>query len=350
MANSNEEAPPEEAIRKLVKLSSQYKQSALQRQTPGMTGQWRDYQFSRVNDRMHKAEFWVVLDGVREVETAEISSGKVILICQEPPDIKNYHPGFLAQFDAVYACHKDFQHNNLKLQQQGLPWLAGLVGKRGPADHYDAETSLDYDDFAAMPRPPKPMDISVLVSKISKARGHRQRQKFVEMIADQIPKLDVFGRGRKPLEDKKDAILPYRFHIVLENSAIDHYWTEKLADAYLCHAYPIYWGAPNLSSYFPEGSFLQIDLRDTQHAIEAIRGLLRRGLSETQLNALQQARSLVLNNFNTYAVMADACDNVVTGRSRMRTIKPEGVFPGFRVRQAAQRASRWTKAQLPMFW
>jgi hypothetical protein len=316
-----------------------------------MTGRWGSYQFTDVGEITSAADFWCVLDGLREADTAEISSGKVILLCHEPPDIKNYHPAFLDQFDAVYACHRNFRHRNLRLHQQGLPWLAGLVGQRGPADHYDASASLSYDDFSAMATPDKSNLISTMLSTISKAAGHRQRQKFVEIAAARIPELHIFGRGRTPVADKKDAILTYRFHLVLENSAVDHYWTEKLADAYLCHAFPIYWGAPNLNNYFPSDSFLQIDIIKVEESIRAIQNLLDRGLSQRQLEGLAEARNMVLNKYNIYALMVESCDELRAAdpdlQPAIRTIWPEKTFRGYRVRQAAQRISRWVKARTP---
>ncbi|MGI9513072.1 MAG: hypothetical protein ACR2OL_09250, partial [Anderseniella sp.] len=54
---------------KLVKLSSQYAHSQLKRQTPGMTGRWGSYQFTDVGEITSAADFWCVLDGLREAET-----------------------------------------------------------------------------------------------------------------------------------------------------------------------------------------------------------------------------------------------------------------------------------------
>jgi hypothetical protein len=42
----------------------------------------------------------------------------------------------------------------------------------------------------------------------------------------------------------------------LENSQSPHYWTEKLTDAYLGWAFPLYVGCPNVGDYFAKESFL----------------------------------------------------------------------------------------------
>ena len=83
-------------------------------------------------------------------------------------------------------------------------------------------------------------------------------------------RLSRYGRGFKPIPDKAEAILPYRYHITLENSSVKDYWTEKLADAYLGGAYPLYWGCPNLADYFPSDAFTMIDIDDPDTAIATI--------------------------------------------------------------------------------
>src|SRR5437667_94736 len=82
--------------------------------------------------------------------------------------------------------------------------------------------------------------------------------------------LDVSGRGIRAIEDKADGILPYRYHVALENSQFPDYWTEKLADAFLGFAHPLYWGCPNLERYFPAQSFTALNIHDPAQAIAAI--------------------------------------------------------------------------------
>jgi hypothetical protein len=336
---------------KAIKLSSLHYHDSLHRQTPGGHGQWHGYSFSKTGEPVEVADYWFVLDDLQQPESVTVRSGKAVLICHEPPDIKNYHPAFLRQFDLVVSCHKGLQHPNVMYFQQGLPWLAGMARKPDACGHYDPVAELSYDDFAAMPPPPKQRLISTVVSTISKARGHRKRQRFMELVQQAVQEFDVYGRGRNPVADKKDALLPYTFHLALENSAVDHYWTEKLADSYLCHAFPIYFGAPNLADYFPPDSLMAVDIRKPHDAVARIRQLLDTGLSGRQLAAMAEARDLVLNKYNAFALMADICDKLQCQRQLAspvtRTLLPESQFRGYRVLQAIQRIERWTKARLP---
>ena len=59
--------------------------------------------------------------------------------------------------------------------------------------------------------------------------------------------IDFYGRGHNFIPFKDDALMPYRFHICIENCQVNDLWTEKLADpnprllgSYLCWL-PQYW-------------------------------------------------------------------------------------------------------------
>nr|WP_050802084.1 glycosyltransferase family 10 [Thermanaerovibrio velox] len=125
---------------------------------------------------------------------------------------------------------------------------------------------------------------------------------------------------------KRDAIRPYRYHVVLENSSCRDYWSEKLADAYLGGAFPIYWGCPNLADYFPEGSFAMIDIQRPEEAVERIRQITASSIYEESLDALRKARDLVLNRYNFFPAVASLLKGIPAGEPRRVTIKPEELF------------------------
>ncbi|NQW47660.1 MAG: hypothetical protein HQ464_07830 [Planctomycetes bacterium] len=52
---------------------------------------------------------------------------------------------------------------------------------------------------------------------------------FVTGLQPLLP-MHRFGQGVKPLADKWDGLAPYRSTIVIKNSRVPHYWTEKIAD------------------------------------------------------------------------------------------------------------------------
>jgi hypothetical protein len=53
-----------------------------------------------------------------------------------------------------------------------------------------------------------------------------------------------------PWENGKDICWESMFHIAVENTKHNNYFTEKIVDAFLTKTIPIYWGCPNLKEYF----------------------------------------------------------------------------------------------------
>ena len=51
-------------------------------------------------------------------------------------------------------------------------------------------------------------------------------------------------------------------HIAVENHIAPHHWTEKLSDSFLGYCLPFYIGCPNAADYFPEQSFIGLDIED----------------------------------------------------------------------------------------
>lgn len=185
--------------------------------------------------------------------------------------------------------------------------------------------------LASSPFEAKSLTASVVCSAKRKRHGHRKRDEFVATLERSgIPGLDIFGRGRaRQAACKRDAILPYRYHIVLENSAHPDYWTEKLADAYLGGAFPFYWGCPNIDRYFPEGSFARIDIGNPGEALRTIRDTIGAGTFERALPLLDEARNLVLDRYNLFPTVVSLFRKFPSAPGTERvpvTLRPERDF------------------------
>src|SRR6185369_6834895 len=59
-------------------------------------------------------------------------------------------------------------------------------------------------------------------------------------------------------EIKRDIFSPYKFVLAFENSNCEGYVTEKVYDALLVDAIPIYMGAPDIDNYVPPGSVIKV--------------------------------------------------------------------------------------------
>ncbi|MEN6508516.1 MAG: glycosyltransferase family 10, partial [Smithella sp.] len=128
-------------------------------------------------------------------------------------------------------------HPNPVLQQSGLPWHVG----RRQKGHINLGFTKDYDELKAITSIDKTKMISVVSSSKTMTDGHRQRVDFALRLKSHFGnKIDLFGRGLNEIEDKWDALADYRYHVAIENSEVNHYWTEKISDAFLAGCHPIY--------------------------------------------------------------------------------------------------------------
>ena len=201
--------------------------------------------------------------------------------------------------------------------------------------------AIGYEALVNMPPPKKSKSLSVLCSATSTLPGHNKRLGFLKKLTERFgDRIDVFGRGIRPVPDKSDAIVPYRFHIVLENSRLHDYWTEKLADSYLGWAFPIYWGCPNIGDYFGANSFIEVDIDRPDEAIAGIESVMDQELTPDRTAGLAAARALVLDRYNTFDVIRRACESLPAGAPRNAVIRSQRSFRPSRFRRLLGRASQ----------
>jgi hypothetical protein len=267
-------------------------------------------------------DYWVIYGGLEAVESAHVPPGRTIFVTGEPAAVHAYRPGFLAQFGVILTSQPAIRGKNVVHTQPALPWHVGV--RRD--SHADVVT-YDYDGLRAA-HPVKTHDLSVVCSSKTDTDGQRRRVAFVEQLERHFgARLHRFGRGVHPIADKWDAVAPYRFHVSLENSQEPDYWTEKLGDAYLGLAVPIYWGCPNIRDYFPAASYVSIDLDDAGASIATIARVLEEGVTEERERAVERARLDVLDRYNLFPMLASMLGRARGGTARTVTLRPEADFP-----------------------
>lgn len=162
-----------------------------------------------------------------------------------------------------------------------------------------------FDELEQLEPPHKTGDLSAIASAKSDLPGHLARHQFVSRLEAQFPDIDIFGHGRaRTLEDKWDGIAPYRYSIAIENTAKDDYWTEKIADCFLSYTVPLYYGATNISDYFPEDSYIWLPIDDPDRAIEVVRHTLQSDNWSDRVDALREARQRILHRYSLYAQLS----------------------------------------------
>lgn len=224
-----------------------------------------------------------------------VARENTLFIAGEPPSKKIYPKAYYSQFYTIVSCHADDPHPRVITSAPGLPWHVGL-------DHSTDEYKYGYDELSALERPDKTSKISVICSNLTTTEGQRLRLKFLDQLKREMPDQVIhYGRGFEPIDDKMDAILPNQYHLVLENSHTADYWTEKLADAYLGWAHPIYAGCPNVGEYFPRAGFTPIDITNPRESIDRIRETLDK---DFDYDVIRECREKMLNTYNPFARFA----------------------------------------------
>jgi len=112
---------------------------------------------------------------------------------------------------------------------------------------------------------PKTRSVSMIYSEKQYLEGHKLRH----YVAQTISGIDLYGRGTsRPLVNKEDSLLDYRYTIVIENDRTSNYFTEKLIDSLVVGTIPIYWGCPNIGDFFDvRGMIVVNSLEDIKKAV-----------------------------------------------------------------------------------
>jgi len=235
-----------------------------------------------------------------------------VLVTAEPHSIKVYGSAYTRQFGAVLTSHPDWalSHPGAIRAMPCLQWFYGL-----PTIYGQGTGELrSYEQIRSSPIDAKTHDLSTVCS--NKRMGHtlhRLRFDFTMALREAMPEFDWFGRGIRDINDKAEALDGYRYHIAIENHVGPHHITEKLTDPFLAGALPFYFGAPNASDYFPEESFIPIDIRKTDKAIATIRQAIENHEYEKRMDAIREAKRRVLEEQNLFAVLAKQIERLDTG-------------------------------------
>jgi len=252
---------------------------------------------------------------------------RAIFVSGEPAHVYRYSEKFLAQFGTVITSDRQTIHPNCLFMQAGLPWHIGLYSKVG--EYRREPMTIDaFRNYA----PRKHKLISLVCSDKVFTEGHRKRLSFVHGLREHFgDRMDVFGRGTNTFADKEQVLSPYRYHVALENCNDKDYWTEKISDPILALTYPVYYGCENLEEYLPDGCFTRIDIAQPKRAIEVIETVIASDIAETSTNRLREARKLILDEHNIFALLARVAKKLQSstgenGTSKSVTLRPNRNF------------------------
>ncbi len=277
----------------------------------------------------------IVFEAITTARRLRVREGRLIFVSGEPPEIGGHAAMFLRQFDEIFcAGARPGSATRISQEQHFNNWHFGYSRNAGYRHGHDAVRDL--------PPPVKTKAISTVTSNLNYLPMHIKRRTLVTRLArDYAGKIDIFGRPHNYIEYKEDAILPYRFHLCIENCSVPDLWTEKIADALLGYAVPVYAGCPNIERYFP-GATIAIDLDDYASACRTIDRILAEGetIYRERLPAVIAARRALIERFDISSLIG-ARIHVATGAGvRDIMLKPEAAFPLAGLRDLAARIRR----------
>ena len=288
-------------------------------QTPGMAGRWDDAEFF-INDRnCVDCDHWIVMEEVKTEEECVCSPDNVWFIMEEPKDINVYGQDFLNQFANVITSQDIEGSFKVFHEQQSIRWFYGW-------DAINSRYSETYDSLSKEEFPSKTKLISLISSTKKFCPGHLKRIDFAKK-AGRLLGADVYGWGLKDFACKKDVIKPYKYHVVIENSYEDDYWTEKLSDCYLGWAFPIYCGCTNIEKYFDENSFFCVDISDPVIASKKIMDFIKSHDYEASKPFIRESRERVLNEYNFFPNAVRLCKNNDSKTAKITVkLRPQNSF------------------------
>jgi hypothetical protein len=293
------------------------------RQSPAGDGVFGNTQFY-FGPGPEQADWLVVLNEIPEGMELRFPPDRTLFLSGEPPSIRSFEPQYLAQFGTAIAANPQLPHRNLVVAPPVVPWHVG-IRSREPEAYGDAMT------FAHLETAPQKSKLcSCIVSRLHVTDGHRARLDFAHRLRDELgDRIDFFGRGLNTIADKNEGLEPYRYHIAIENSAVPHYWTEKLADPILRNCFPIYAGAPDIADYFDPASMTMIDIARPAEAIEKIAAILDSDTDSRAASAVAEAKRRVMWEHNMLARIdrfIDAAEQRGALSGEPRLISPESRF------------------------
>ena len=265
-------------------------------QTPGNNAIWGSIKGTA---SFKEADFYVVMDGIPHHLIKDIDWSRVVYFQREPESIR---PLFMKHQFPEDIFFKGTYENFFNVP---VWWI-----------------NAGFNELAQMPYPKKTKKISSITSGKTGMREYNDRINFLNRFARRCDDLDIFGKGIGPFVGNKwkgelnydgkcklRGLIDYEYTISLENTMLENSWTEKLADSYLCWTLPIYSGDSKLHSYFPKESFYRIDVNS--HDLEDVIEFISEPPSKIQIEALQEARNLLLFKWNLWPSIERIVSNVV---------------------------------------
>lgn len=157
----------------------------------------------------------------------------------------------------------------------------------------------------------KSLLFSTVTSDLAYMDGHIERLALIYLLDQSISQgFDVWGRKttdryfkiiqayRGDLKNKYEGLLSYSYHLAVENSFLDDYFTEKISDPILAECLCFYAGCNNIEEYIDPRAYCKINLLNKEEAVETIIKAIQDDLWNKQLKYIKQQKKRLLTDLN----------------------------------------------------
>ena len=147
---------------------------------------------------------------------------------------------------------------------------------------------------------------SMVASAKLSCPGHQYRHEIAAKFKDKLdlvggacdsPRIGISNNLTLKWNDKRSAICPYMFSVVMENESVPNYYTEKLTDCFAAGTVPIYWGATNIGHKFDDRGIIVLD---DKFDIDSLDADLYESMRPYVENNLETVRSLEMADDELY--------------------------------------------------
>lgn len=152
---------------------------------------------------------------------------------------------------------------------------------------------------------------STVTSDLAYMDGHMERLIMIHLLDKSISEgFDVWGRKttdsyfetinayKGELYNKYEGMLDYAYHLSVENSFMNDYFTEKISDPILSECFCFYAGCSNIEEYIDSRAFCKIDLTNKGEAKETIVKAIQDNHRKKKLKYIKQQKKRLLTDLN----------------------------------------------------
>ncbi len=288
-------------------------------QTPKHSGIINNYHFSlfnqkNISDLPKEADALIVLNSPITDINISVPKELTFLVSQEAPNERyKWHTNSFKYFSEVYT-QWSIRKNNIIPSHGFLTWYI----------------EKDYDELQQINMDEKlnGNSLAYIGNKEAILSGQVKRNKFVEDLKHAFRdhssiSVDLLGRSyNAPISNKFEVLNKYKYALAIENTIVDHYWTEKISDIFLAGCLPFYIGPMNIFNYFPKDSIITLDY-DIDKAVRIIEKAIENNEFEKRKGYIVEARNKVLTDYNLFYAFSEIINKK---RAELPNLKKEQLY------------------------